>query len=430
MKKLQELIEAKAKILSENKDDNVMNVSVPWIQADKKNQNGRTYPKSLLQREIARVQSSVKKGSFIGTGDHPFSGIENIATASHIVTALSLDEKGQGWAEMRILPTERGKTIQTLIRNGATLGVSCRGFGNVGNDGRVSDDYKLVGVDVVTNPSFKNAVFDKSNIFESVEFEEENEVEKELESAINDLEKQSFLGAVESGFKGTEEEWHRMYGGGLREMVGLPVLDRKIPVQKLAEQQTQDRTYGYFLEAQTAGFLGSFDEWKEKFPQIVEQAKEKKVVLSEKREEPKKPFKSKTSWNEVVQSGFVGTIAEFEEKYPDITVTKLAVHQKPIVETLEQEAKRIFYGLKKDNPNSSLQLEHVQEMLEKEEAPKREKKTREQAIYRVNKSLAGSGSDVSQQILTKMVDDEVKAIKEEKEERKRKNWQAYKRLLD
>ena len=96
MKKLQELIEAKAKILSENKDDNVMNVSVPWIQADKKNQNGRTYPKSLLQREIARVQSSVKKGSFIGTGDHPFSGIENIATTSRIVTAWSFDYKGQG----------------------------------------------------------------------------------------------------------------------------------------------------------------------------------------------------------------------------------------------------------------------------------------------------------------------------------------------
>lgn len=431
MKKLQELIEAKAKILSENKDDNVMNVSVPWIQADKKNQNGRTYPKSLLQREIARVQSSVKKGSFIGTGDHPFSGIENIATASHIVTALSLDEKGQGWAEMRILPTERGKTIQTLIRNGATLGVSCRGFGNVGDDGRVSDDYKLVGVDVVTNPSFKNAVFDKSNIFESVEFEEENEVEKELESAINDLEKQSFLGAVESGFKGTEEEWHRMYGGGLREMVGLPVLDRETPVQKLTEEQIKNRTYGYFLEAQKAGYLGSFPEWKEKYPRLVEMASEAKVVLSEKKEEPKAPFKSKITWNEVVASGFIGTMDEWREKFPNIELIAPISPQKPIVErTLKQEAARIFTALSKENPNSQLTLESVIEMLEKEGESKREKKTRELAIYRVNKSLAGSGSDVSQQILTKMVDDEVKAIKEEKEERKRKNWQAYKRLLD
>ena len=46
MKKLQELIEAKAKILSESKDDNVMNVSVPFIQSDVKNRNGRIYKKS------------------------------------------------------------------------------------------------------------------------------------------------------------------------------------------------------------------------------------------------------------------------------------------------------------------------------------------------------------------------------------------------
>ncbi len=68
-------------------------------------------------------------------------------------------------------------------------------------------------------------------------------------------------------------------------------------------------------------------------------------------------------------------------------------------------------------------------MLEKEEAPKRERKTRELAIYRVNRSLDGSGSDISQQVLTKMVDEEVRVIKEEREEKKRKNWLAYKRLL-
>ena len=264
MKKLQELIEAKAKILSESKDDNVMNVSVPFIQSDVKNRNGRIYKKSLLQREIARVQGSVKKGSFIGAGDHPQGGIENIATASHIVTKLSLDEKGKGTAELRILPTERGKTIQTLIRNDAQLGVSVRGFGEVGRDGIVSDSYKLVGLDIVTNPSFKDSVFDKSNIFESQNFEEE--ANENLEKEIQALEKESYLGACESGYKGSQEDWEKQYSNSLREAMGLPKAEgRETPVEKLTEEQIRKRIFSYYQEAVTAGFKGTFPEWKEKF---------------------------------------------------------------------------------------------------------------------------------------------------------------------
>lgn len=428
MNKLQELIEAKIEILSEDKTKDVMSMIVPFIQAGERNRNGRIYPKSLLQREISRVQGSVKRGSFIGTGDHPASGIENIETASHIVTKLSLDEKGKGTAELRILPTERGKTIQTLIRNDAQLGVSVRGFGEVGRDGIVSDSYKLVGLDIVTNPSFKDSVFDKSNIFESQNFEEE--ANENLEKEIQALEKESYLGACESGYKGSQEDWEKQYSNSLREAMGLPKAEGgKTSVEKLTEEQISARTYGYYQEAVTAGFKGTFPEWKEKFPQIVEQASEVKVVV-EKKAEPKTPIKLRTNWNEIVQSGFHGSMDEYRKQFPDIQIIPIESSKKVVVETLEEEAQKIFSALKRDNPNSQLTLESVIQMLEKEGEGKREKKTRELAIYRVNKSLAGSGSDVSQQILTKMVDDEVKAIKEEKEERKRKNWQAYKRLLD
>ena len=432
--RLQELIETKIKILSENKDSNVMNVMVPFIQSDIKNRNGRIYKKSLLQREIARVQNSVKKGSFIGVGDHPASGIENIATASHIVTALSLDEKGQGTAELRILPTSRGKTIQTLIHNNATLGVSIRGFGEVGKDGMVQNNYKLMGLDIVTNPSFKDAVFNKSNIFESVEFSEENEVQKDLEEAINDLEKQSFFGAVESGYKGTEEEFSAQYGGKLREMVGLPATsDGLNAVKKLTEAQVNARTYTYYREAVNGGFIGTFDEWKEKFPQIVEQAKEKKVVLSEKKEEIKEPFKSRTSWNEVIASGFHGTMQEYQEQFPDIELIAPVSPQKPIVEktlTLKEQAAKIFTSLAKDNPNSQLVLEDIIAFLEKKEIAEADKRLRKRAIYIVNTSLAGSGSVPDKEMLLKMVEDEIENQKKLRQERRDRNWAAYEKLLD
>jgi len=106
-----------------------MKVLVPWIEADKENQNGRIYPKSLLDREIKRLEPKIKEGSLIGAGDHPASGMADIATASHIVKKLWLDEGGKGWAELAILPTERGKNIQSIIKNGGKLGISARGFG-------------------------------------------------------------------------------------------------------------------------------------------------------------------------------------------------------------------------------------------------------------------------------------------------------------
>lgn len=171
---LKELFEAeRIKILFEGKaKDSHMSVLVPWIQADKKNLNDRIYPMALLQRETARVQKAVESGAFIGTGDHPAGGMTDIATASHIVRKIWLDEDGKGQAEIRILPTARGKNIMALIKGGARLGISSRGFGNVDEKTRrVKDDYKLQGIDIVTNPSFVDATFDKSNVFESVDFE-------------------------------------------------------------------------------------------------------------------------------------------------------------------------------------------------------------------------------------------------------------------
>jgi len=173
-------------VLSEKeiKDEKFMDILVPWIQANKKNQNGRTYPESLLQREVARIQKAVEAGSLVGTGDHSPSGLADIATASHIVKKVWLDKKGKGWAEMRVVGTGRGKNIMTMINQGAQLGVSPRGFGTVDEKtGEVQSDYKLMGIDIVTNPSYKEGVFNKENVFESLDFksdDDENKLEDEL----------------------------------------------------------------------------------------------------------------------------------------------------------------------------------------------------------------------------------------------------------
>lgn len=180
-KELREILtQDKFTILSEKKsgDGSTIIALVPWGQADEKTINGRLYPKSLLQREVDRIQKAVEAGAFIGTGDHPASGLADIKTASHIINKIWLDEGGRGWAKIKILDTDRGKNIQSLIKGGAQLGISTRGFGQVGKSGKVDDDYKLMGIDIVMNPSVSSATFSKANIFESVGFEEEEKVRK------------------------------------------------------------------------------------------------------------------------------------------------------------------------------------------------------------------------------------------------------------
>lgn len=218
--KLTDLFEAKVKVVSEKKsqDGDVMNVLVPVVKSDIRNQNGRIYKKSLLQREFAKLQTAIQKKSLIGTGDHPKSGIADIATASHLVTALSMDEQGQGWAEMRILPTDRGRNIQTLIRHDATLSVSLRGFGEVGKDGTVLDSYSLAGIDIVAQGSDPTARFSKSNIFESIEFENKGENMNEKMMGIKEADVSEIMQSChkiyldEGTFSGSLEEFEKENG--------------------------------------------------------------------------------------------------------------------------------------------------------------------------------------------------------------------------
>ena len=430
--KLREIENYGFKILNEKSKDGSMTIYAKFAEAEKANQNSRIYPHEILSREVNRVQSKIASGQFLGQQDHGDSPATFLKDVSHVVTKLEMIGNN-GYATVRILNTEAGKNIQQIVKGGGRIGISTRSVGTVSATGRIQKDLRLLALDLVANPSVKDATFSKENILEGLNFEEENldtQRQKDLEEEINALEKEAWLSATESGYKGTQEEWEAEYSGNLREMMGLPEKEGdKTAIEKLTEEQVSKRIYSFYQEAVQGGFRGSFDEWKEKYPKIVETASEGIKLSEQKAPEPKTPFKSKATWEEIQLSGFHGTLNEYEKQFPNITIIKPESPRKPIVETLEQEAERIFSALKKDNPNSSLTLESVIQMLEKEEAPKREKKTRELAISRVNASLVGSGSAPSQEMLEKMVEEEIVVIKEERAERKRKNWEAYRRLL-
>lgn len=127
-----------------------------FIQGDKKNFNERVYPMNEISRAVESIKQRLKEGySVLGEADHPDDLQVNIDRVSHMITEMWMDGS-DGYGKLKIIPTPMGNIIKTLLESGVKLGVSSRGSGNVGADGKVSE-FEIVTVDVVAQPSAPDA---------------------------------------------------------------------------------------------------------------------------------------------------------------------------------------------------------------------------------------------------------------------------------
>jgi hypothetical protein len=150
--------------LTEAKKDGGKNYFIEGIfmQANKKNRNGRIYPTEVLQKEAKRYSDEfiVKKRAF-GELGHPDGPTVNLERVSHMIEELEeVDQNFMGRA--KILDTPYGKIVKSLIDEGAQLGVSSRGMGSLkaGRDGvsEVQGDFYLAtAADIVADPSAPDA---------------------------------------------------------------------------------------------------------------------------------------------------------------------------------------------------------------------------------------------------------------------------------
>ena len=150
--------------LTEAKKDGGKNYFIEGIfmQANKKNRNGRIYPTEVLQKEAKRYTEEfiVKKRAF-GELGHPDGPTVNLERVSHMIEELEeVDQNFMGRA--KILDTPYGKIVKSLIDEGAQLGVSSRGMGSLksGKDGisEVQGDFYLAtAADIVADPSAPDA---------------------------------------------------------------------------------------------------------------------------------------------------------------------------------------------------------------------------------------------------------------------------------
>ena len=119
--------------LTEVKKDGGKNYFIEGIfmQANKKNRNGRIYPTEILQKEAKRYTTEfIKKKRAFGELGHPDGPTVNLERVSHMIEELEeVDQNFMGRA--KILDTPYGKIVKNLIDEGAQLGVSSRGMGSL-----------------------------------------------------------------------------------------------------------------------------------------------------------------------------------------------------------------------------------------------------------------------------------------------------------
>jgi hypothetical protein len=129
-------------------------------RAGAENQNGRVYPREILEREAKKYEQLITERRALGELDHPDSSVINLKNVSHNVREIHWDNDDLV-GTVEILPTPSGNILKELLKAGILLGISSRGMGSVVNIGegkvKVGEDFELIGWDFVSNPSTHGA---------------------------------------------------------------------------------------------------------------------------------------------------------------------------------------------------------------------------------------------------------------------------------
>jgi len=166
-------------------------------RAEAKNQNGRIYPREILQREAKKYHKEfITQRRAMGELDHPESSVVNLQNVSHNIKEMNW-EGDNLLGTVEVLGTPSGNILKELFKAGIKLGISSRGMGSVEtvseSDGdqvtQVQPDFELIAFDFVSNPSTHGAFMHPMN--ESVD---KNQIMGrtcgeycKVESVINDI---------------------------------------------------------------------------------------------------------------------------------------------------------------------------------------------------------------------------------------------------
>tara|TARA_Y100000034_G_C6907641_1_gene421697 strand:- start:588 stop:1202 length:615 start_codon:yes stop_codon:yes gene_type:complete len=147
--------------ITESKRDNGGKIFLRGVlqRCDTLNQNGRIYPKGVLERELLNYQKFINENRALGECDHPDTSVIELKSVSHIVREARL-EGDDVVGIIELLDTPSGQILKSLVESGVTLGISSRGVGSTINEAGnqiVQDDFQLICFDMVSEPSTPGA---------------------------------------------------------------------------------------------------------------------------------------------------------------------------------------------------------------------------------------------------------------------------------
>lgn len=127
-----------------------------FLEGEVENHNGRVYPQDEIAKAVDNLNKKIaENGPIAGELDHPEGLNINFDRIAVAITEMHMDGNN-GVGSMRVIPAGLGLILEGALKAGIRAGVSSRGSGNVGHDGRVSD-FDIITVDAVINPSAPNA---------------------------------------------------------------------------------------------------------------------------------------------------------------------------------------------------------------------------------------------------------------------------------
>jgi hypothetical protein len=177
-------------VLSEGRGDRNLMVEGVIQRADSKNQNGRVYPKDILEREVEKyIQGPVSENRALGELDHPESMVINLKNVSHNIKKLWWNGDDL-MGKVEVLPTPSGNILKELFLNKITVGISSRGMGSVQSLGEgtveVQDDFELLCWDFVSTPSTQGAFMSPTGLSEGYKPQYDNKYSK-INTLISDI---------------------------------------------------------------------------------------------------------------------------------------------------------------------------------------------------------------------------------------------------
>lgn len=129
-------------------------------RANTLNQNGRIYPRDILEREVENYLKLVKERRATGELDHADEPVVNLKFVSHVITDIWW-EGDVVWGRVEILEKmDQGRQLKALFEDGIKVGISSRAVGSVRQQSGaavVQDDLQLICWDFVSEPSTPGA---------------------------------------------------------------------------------------------------------------------------------------------------------------------------------------------------------------------------------------------------------------------------------